>query len=72
MLFPNPTKDKVKLNSSSEILTISLFDIQGCLLNVTDINSRSYEFDMTPYIKGIYFLKIKLDNKILTKPIIKE
>ena len=67
--FPNPTKDFVTINTQQSIDKIEVFNITGIKVldfkNTKTINLKSFE-------SGIYFLKFKSGNNVITKKIIKQ
>lgn len=70
IVYPNPTKSIVNLKSSHEIKSIELCDLSGKLIMKT-INPKN-SVDISSVQKGIYLLKISLDNGIIVKKISKE
>jgi hypothetical protein len=64
--FPNPTTNFINLEST-EFLTWELFDIHGKLIKW----GRELMIDIQDLNDGIYFLKVRIKDKIVTKKIIK-
>ena len=69
-IFPNPTKNKLNINSKYKINKITIINLLGkkviektSLLNYVNLNKLP---------KGVYILKIDFENGILNKKIIKE
>lgn len=60
-VFPNPTKSKLNIHSNIHINEISIVDINGRLLNSTDVSNDNQEYiiDVENLSNGIYFLKVK-------------
>ncbi|MEI8087773.1 MAG: T9SS type A sorting domain-containing protein, partial [Paludibacter sp.] len=69
-LYPNPTKSIINLKSSHEIKSVELCDLSGKLIMKTIHPQNSV--DVSSVQKGMYFLKISLDNGIIVNKIIKE
>lgn len=69
-IYPNPTKSIINLKSSHEIKSVELCDLSGKLLMKT-INPKN-SVDISSVQKGMYFLKISLDNGMIVNKIIKE
>lgn len=67
-LFPNPVKDNLKIKIEEKILKFEIYDLAGKKLkqdkNVDQIN-------ISDLAKGMYFIKIYTDNRVGTKPFIK-
>lgn len=76
-LYPNPTQGKITIawNEVLEGVTqISLTNVAQQVLNVYDISEinpgNKFEIDLSDYPKGIYWLRINLDNSIQLKRIV--
>lgn len=72
LIYPNPAYNKVTIKQISNklISEISLFDSSGKLLLVKqNMNSNEVELDLKSKSAGIYFLKIKMADKIIYKKI---
>ena len=76
-LFPNPTKDfatlNISSNNSSEII-IETTDVVGRPVSVNQLNSGNNQInlDFSALEKGLYVIRIKLDNQIRIVKIIHE
>ena len=68
MVYPNPTKNILNINSSLEI-TYSLYDFTG---KVLISNSSKSEINLTNYSNGVYFLTIDYNGIKFNKKIIKK
>lgn len=64
-IYPNPVKDYLTIGSDSEILTISLSDINGRILFSRNINCVSYLLDMRNYPGGFYLIKMTASGKTI-------
>lgn len=71
-IYPNPTNKfiNIKNKNGENIEKIEIFNSLGKLIKPNDINN-SY-LDVTDLKKGIYFFRIKTENGIVTKKIIKK
>lgn len=67
-IYPNPVDDKLHINTTEEILTVALFDINGRLINSALINNT---IDFSNISNGVYLIKIVTDKGIINKKIIK-
>ncbi|MBL7920573.1 MAG: T9SS type A sorting domain-containing protein [Bacteroidia bacterium] len=72
-VFPNPFNDKltVQFAPSLQGSHIELYNLLGTLI-YTDIITSNQEIDMSKQPKGIYFIRIGMNEKTVTKKIIKE
>jgi hypothetical protein len=67
-IFPNPTNGSITISSKYEIQSIALHNTIGNqLLSVN--NNISYQgktkLDLSTFAKGVYFIKINIDNQII-------
>jgi hypothetical protein len=68
VVYPNPTKNRVTINTNKAIKKITIVDLNGRILDTqfeTTVN-------LTNLVSGIYFLNIETENRISSKKIIKE
>ena len=69
-IYPNPTSNKLYLNSKKAIKKVSLFNIVGD--KILSFNSDQKEINISHFSKGIYILRIQFkDNKSVVRKIIK-
>jgi hypothetical protein len=71
-VYPIPVKAKLSIESSETINFVELFDFQGRLIRRINIDSGTYQLDMSSYSKGIYMLNIITRDKCFVKKVIKE
>ncbi len=73
-MYPNPSKGKVhiKLNSSNVYdIDLAVLDITGKLvLQKQYTAAEQIGFDMSKHVSGMYFVKMKIDNKQFMKKLI--
>lgn len=69
-IYPNPTNSIINLKSSHKIKSVEVCDLSGKLIMKT-INPQN-NVDISSVQKGMYFLKISLDNGLIVNKIIKE
>lgn len=67
-IYPNPTKNILRIDSGFE--NIEIYDTNGRNCTYKKINDNEISIDFLP--KGIYLIKIFIDNTISIKKIIKE
>lgn len=70
-IFPNPTKSNVFLKSGEDIKYAGVFDLNGKLLMEEKSPSVNY-IDLSQLQKGMYFLKLSMDNGEIVKKVIKK
>lgn len=70
-VFPNPTSDKIIVNTDLNNCNYELVDVKGSVITSDNFNYNT-EIDLSKNAKGIYFLNLKSQNEIITKKIIIE
>ncbi len=72
-LFPNPFNDKLNVQLAVPLQgsQIELYNLLGTLVYSDKITSN-LEIDMSQHPKGVYFIRIGTNEKMITKKIIKE
>jgi thermitase len=68
-IYPNPTKDRLYIQSDYGVNDIKIYDITGRFIKKHEHTS---EVDMTTLNKGIYLLKISTDQKTFETKVIKQ
>ena len=75
-LYPNPTANITNLNiklSKAADLQLAVVDIIGKTYQeqtVTNVEETEVQFDLTEFAAGTYFIRIAVDNEILSLPIV--
>ena len=70
-IYPNPTKSVVNIQSTEQIKSVELLDLNGkSILNKW--NDLENSIDLSTFKNGIYFMRIALKNKVLVKKVTKE
>lgn len=72
IIYPNPVRDKLRIESPSVIKTISLTDIYGRRIEKINLDDESGEIVVSRLSPGLYFLIIETGYKTITRKIIKE
>jgi predicted esterase len=60
--YPNPAKDIVHYSSGKKIEEIVIYNQIGHIKNKIIVNNTEYDVDLTDFERGIYYLKLVLDN----------
>jgi uncharacterized delta-60 repeat protein len=68
-LFPNPTKDKLFVESSEEVQSVKIYNIVGALVLTTKSAS---EINLSDLELGLYFVEIETENTTKHFEVIKE
>jgi hypothetical protein len=60
IVYPNPAKEKLMINSEQTIQKIAIFNLLGQQIKTFQVNFKSGEINIRELSKGIYFLNLKL------------
>jgi len=72
-LYPNPATEYVEINSSTQMIeSMSVINITGKLMQEHQVNAMQYRINNTELAKGMYFIKIKMRNQVITKQVLFE
>ncbi|WP_158871107.1 T9SS type A sorting domain-containing protein [Maribellus comscasis] len=73
-IYPNPTSGIVYVEFPSNVgekLEVSVFNATGReVLNQSQINTGRFEIEMSNFVSGVYFIKIKGKDKVLPQKLI--
>lgn len=71
IIYPNPAADKLTIESDEPISsTIDLHSLCGQLIFSTKMEGFSYELDLSPFQKGVYFITIRSKDFVRIEKII--
>ncbi|PKR81014.1 hypothetical protein CW751_07560 [Brumimicrobium salinarum] len=71
MMYPNPAKDKVYFTlEKSPIHTISVIDIKGRKIKQAKIANHNTTLDLTNFDSGVYFVKLTVNEQVLTRKLV--
>ncbi len=71
-IYPNPTSSIIHINVEEfSKIKLTLYDISGNVILMKQLTRKSSTLDITELEKGIYMLKLELNNKIYAKRIVK-
>ena len=69
-VYPNPSKDLINIKISDKIENIKIYNFIGQIVFDEIINDNSVQINTSNYKPGIYFITIKIKNKLINKKII--
>jgi len=72
ILYPNPVSDILKIKADHEIISFSIFDIQGRLLVIVNVNSKKYELDIRHFIQGTYIINVITSGESYSRLLVKQ
>jgi Leucine-rich repeat (LRR) protein len=70
--YPNPAQTTLHIDSSFNIETVALYDVQGRILENNFVRANGMALDISGKPKGIYFVKVTTAKGIKVEKIIKE
>jgi len=62
LVYPNPARDIVNVKVSFAIKSIQVLNSVGQVVFIDNVNDRFYQFKVSAFEKGIYFIKIETDE----------
>ena len=71
-VFPNPTHGLVRIESDQTLRSMTLYGIQGEMVENRPVGSKELELHLEGYSKGLYFLRLVTDEGVVTKRILVE
>ncbi|MDD3692187.1 MAG: T9SS type A sorting domain-containing protein [Bacteroidales bacterium] len=74
IVIPNPANDLISINCENYVIkNISLYDMYGKKILSMELDTYSYDMNISNISKGFYFLRCQMqDGKSITKKIIKK
>lgn len=68
-IFPNPSNDKLTINSNQDIANINVFDITGKAVHNKEFTNKlnQTEIDLSALNNGIYFIAVQSSNGEISK-----
>ena len=70
-IYPNPVANTFQINSQEKINHVSIYDVQGKLIKHFNRHNASV-YNIEALQKGLYLIKIKTENREVTKKLIKQ
>ncbi|MEZ4778905.1 MAG: T9SS type A sorting domain-containing protein [Flavobacteriaceae bacterium] len=72
-IFPNPTEGVLNISApKSQIEEITIFDVQGRIIERTNPNYDSATLNISKYKSSVYFIQIKTEQGLVTRRIVKK
>ena len=69
-MYPNPAKDRVRIESNNTIQNMVLYGIKGEMMEIRPVNSKEIELLLEGYAKGVYFIRLVTDEGVITKKLV--
>jgi len=61
-VFPNPAMTEARIQANKTIQHISVYDIQGKIIENNTVQNTEFTINVGDYPKGLYFIQIQIDN----------
>lgn len=61
--YPNPATDVLQIKTSDKISYLSIYSIDGTLINTLRINNNTYSLNISRLPRGLYLLSLTLNEK---------
>ena len=72
-MYPNPSRGLTQLKfDNSEIYTVSVYNLNGVLINTINNIQKNIELDLNNLAKGVYLIKAQSNSHVGTKKLIIE
>jgi hypothetical protein len=71
-IYPNPASSTFTITSTEKIESVKIYNIIGELLFTETPNNIQSTININQFSKGIYFVEIKTEKRIVRKKIVKE
>ena len=72
IIYPNPATDKLFISSGSEIISVSVYDIQGKLVMTVAGESIDNELDIRHLSRAAYIIRVATASGVRTEKIVKD
>ncbi len=69
-IYPNPAIDVVNISSKFNMVSVSIYNITGQLMESIKLNDISYQINTSDFPTGIYSIKIETEDSIINKRLI--
>ena len=69
-IYPNPSVDVVNILSKSTMVSISIHNFKGQLMERMKLDKNSYQINTSSYPSGVYSIKIETKDSIISKRLI--
>lgn len=70
--YPNPVKEVLNIVDTKEISNIAIFDLSGKLVYTQVVNNKQTQINVSNLSKGIYIVKVNVNDDVKTFKILKK
>lgn len=72
IMFPNPTNDVLKIQSTQNITSVNVFSSNGTIISSVTPNAPSVELNVADFADGVYFIQYNVNNDTFIRKIVKQ
>ncbi|MFH2143805.1 MAG: T9SS type A sorting domain-containing protein [Bacteroidota bacterium] len=72
IIYPNPATDLININNCNYVELYKLFNSSGKLVEFNCTHKKQFNIDISKYSRGVYFLQIITDDKVVINKIVFE
>lgn len=69
-IFPNPSKDFIRIESTEEIKFISLYNSYGKLMLQKKVDERQVEITVRDYPAGVYMIRVETGKEMISRKVL--
>lgn len=69
-VYPNPANDIVNISSNSNMVSVSVYNLTGQLMEDFKLNESSFQINTSSFPTGVYSIKIEADNNTIIKRLV--
>ncbi|HBS85140.1 MAG: hypothetical protein A2W91_01510 [Bacteroidetes bacterium GWF2_38_335] len=70
IVYPNPAKEKIFIESDASIDKVEIFDVSGIKIKKDIVNSNNYQTNISNLKKGLYFIRIYSNDSFYVEKLI--
>jgi hypothetical protein len=68
-IYPNPCNDLLKIESSEELVLITLYNSFGELMLKKKVDESQFEIPVSAYPAGVYMIRIEMGGRVISKKV---
>ncbi len=72
IMFPNPTNDVLKIQSTQNITSLNVLSSNGTIISSVIPNAPSVELNVADFADGVYFIQYNVKNDTFIRKIVKQ
>ena len=68
-IYPNPATDLVNVKSDYHVVTVEVLNNAGQLVYTKDVESSSFNINVSSFERGIYYFRMKTDDQVILRKV---